>query len=81
MCEILGLDPLHVANEGKVIIVASEGSSEDILEILRKNEFGKDSAIIGRVVNDHHGRVVLKNQTGGRRFIDSLSGDQLPRIC
>lgn len=81
MCEILGFDPLHVANEGKVIIVASEKSANDILKILKNNELGKDSAIIGRVVKDHPGKVVLKNATGGRRIIDSLSGDQLPRIC
>lgn len=81
MCEILGFDPLHVANEGKVIIVASEKSASDILKTLKGNELGKNCAIIGRVVKDHRGKVVLKNATGGRRFIDSLSGDQLPRIC
>ena len=61
MCEILGFDPLHVANEGKVIIVASERSANDILKTLKGNELGKDCAIIGRVVKDHRGRVVLKN--------------------
>ena len=81
MCEVLGFDPLHIANEGKVIIVASESCSKEILEVLRNNELGQNCAIIGRVVNDHPGKVVLRNQTGGRRFIDSLSGDQLPRIC
>jgi hydrogenase expression/formation protein HypE len=81
MCELLGFDPLHVANEGKVIIVASENFSADILDVLKKDEYGKDCAIIGRIVNEHNGRVVLRNETGGRRIIDSLSGDQLPRIC
>jgi hydrogenase expression/formation protein HypE len=81
MCELLGFDPLHVANEGKVLIVASESSAADILEVLKGHENGKDCAIIGRIVNDHPGRVVLRNQTGGNRIIDSLSGDQLPRIC
>jgi hydrogenase expression/formation protein HypE len=81
MCEILGFDPLHVANEGKVIIVASEKDADDILKILKNTESGIDSSIIGRVVDDHPGKVVLKNATGGRRIIDSLSGDQLPRIC
>ena len=52
-----------------------------ILEILKKNDQGLQSAIIGRVVSDHPGKVVLKNETGGRRIVDSLSGDQLPRIC
>lgn len=81
MCELLGFDPLHIANEGKVLIVAAETEGTEILKILRKNELGKKSAIIGRVVTDHPGKVVMKNETGGRRIIDSLSGDQLPRIC
>jgi hydrogenase expression/formation protein HypE len=81
MCEILGLDPLHVANEGKVVIVAPETNASEILKILKNFEYGKDCAIIGRMLTDHPGRVVLKNITGGRRIIDSLSGDQLPRIC
>jgi len=81
MCEILGFDPLHIANEGKVLIVAGEKDGLNILEVLKNNEFGKQSAIIGRVVNDHPGKVVLKNETGGKRIIDSLTGDQLPRIC
>ena len=81
MCELLGFDPLHVANEGKVLIVAEESSATDILEVLKGHEAGKDCSIIGRIVNDHPGRVVLRNQTGGSRIIVSLSGDQLPRIC
>jgi hydrogenase expression/formation protein HypE len=81
MCELLGFDPLHIANEGKVLIVAGEKEGPEILEILKKNELGKKSTIIGRVVSEHPGKVVLKNETGGRRIIDSLTGDQLPRIC
>jgi len=81
MCEVLGFDPLHIANEGKVVIVAGEAEGLKILEILKKNELGTQSAIIGRIVNDHPGKVVLRNETGGRRIVDSLSGDQLPRIC
>jgi len=81
ICEILGLDPLHVANEGKVLIVASEDCAKDILEVMKNYEYGKDCAIIGRVVSDHPGRVVLRNNTGGGRILDTLSGDQLPRIC
>lgn len=80
MCELLGFDPLHIANEGKVLIVAAEIESQAILKALKNNKLGQ-GAIIGRVVNDHPGKVVLKNETGGRRIIDSLSGDQLPRIC
>ena len=81
MCEVLGFDPLHIANEGKVLIVADEQNGQEILEVLKKNKLGLQSVIIGRVVSDHPGKVVLKNETGGRRIIDSLSGDQLPRIC
>ncbi len=81
MCEVLGFDPLHIANEGKVIIVAAEQDGVKILETLRNNELGLQSTIIGRVVSDHPGKVVLRNETGGRRIVDALSGDQLPRIC
>ena len=81
MCEVLGFDPLHIANEGKVVIVTGEQEGHRILEILKYNELGLQSAIIGRIVSNHPGKVVLKNETGGRRIIDSLSGDQLPRIC
>jgi hydrogenase expression/formation protein HypE len=81
MCEVLGFDPLHIANEGKVLIVASETDGLKILERLKNHELGKNSAIIGRIVSDYPGKVVLKNETGGRRIIDTLSGDQLPRIC
>ncbi|MEI7942920.1 MAG: hydrogenase expression/formation protein HypE [Candidatus Riflemargulisbacteria bacterium] len=81
MCELLGFDPLHIANEGKVIIVAGETDGERILDILTNNILGSRSAIIGRVTGDHPGKVVLKTETGGRRIIDSLTGDPLPRIC
>jgi hydrogenase expression/formation protein HypE len=81
MCEILGIDPLHIANEGKVIMVAAEQEGHKIMDLLKRNEYGIESAVIGRVVTDHRGKVVLKNETGGRRIIDSLTGDQLPRIC
>jgi hydrogenase expression/formation protein HypE len=81
MCEVLGFDPLHIANEGKVLIIAGENEGLKILEVLKKNILGKRSVVIGRVVNDHPGKVVLKNETGGQRIVDSLTGDQLPRIC
>ena len=81
MCELLGFDPLHIANEGKVLIVADPEEGEDILEIMKKNKLGGQSTIIGRVTGDHPGKVVLKTETGGRRIIDSLTGDPLPRIC
>jgi hydrogenase expression/formation protein HypE len=81
LCELLGFDPLHIANEGKVLIVADPAESDHILEIMKKNDLGGQSAIIGRVTADHPGKVVLKTGTGGRRIIDLLTGDPLPRIC
>jgi len=81
MCELLGFDPLHIANEGKVLIVANQEEGKHILEIMKKNELGVHSAIIGRITNDHPGKVVLKTETGGSRIIDTLTGDPLPRIC
>lgn len=81
MCEILGFDPLYIANEGKVIIVAGAHEADTILGIMKHHELGRESAVIGRIVEDHPGRVVLHTETGGRRIIDALTGDPLPRIC
>jgi len=81
MCELLGYDPLYMANEGKVLIVAGKRTGNSLLEIMKKDKLGRQSAIIGSVVEDHPGKVVLKTLTGGRRIVDSLTGDPLPRIC
>ena len=81
MCELLGFDPLYIANEGKVILVVPGKDSSLVLEIMRKNILGRESSIIGKVVQDHPHKVVLKTTTGGKRIIDVLTGDQLPRIC
>jgi hydrogenase expression/formation protein HypE len=81
MCELFGFDPLYIANEGKVLIVADAAESNHILEIMKRNELGRQSAIIGRVTSDHLGKVVLETATGGQRIIDTLTGDPLPRIC
>lgn len=81
MCEILGFDPLHIANEGKVLVVTSEAESLHLLNIMKHHPLGKESSIIGHVVTDHPGKVVLKTGTGGKRIIDMLTGDPLPRIC
>lgn len=81
MCELLGFDPLYVANEGKAILVADKRDSQLLLECMRKNEHGRLSCIIGEIVRDHPGRVVLNTLAGGTRIIDSLTGEQLPRIC
>jgi hydrogenase expression/formation protein HypE len=81
MCELLGFDPLHIANEGKVLLVADERESELILEIMQKNPLGKNSTIIGRIVKDHPSKAAMKTMAGGLRIIDSFLGDPLPRIC
>ena len=80
-CEILGLDPLYIANEGKVLIFVPESEAEKILNVLRNNNFGKDASIIGRVTNDDPGMVIMKTLIGSSRIVDMISGEQLPRIC
>ncbi|NQU85745.1 MAG: hydrogenase expression/formation protein HypE [Mariniphaga sp.] len=81
MCEFFGFDPLYIANEGKVVIVVDQNSAKEILKTIKKNKFGKDASIIGEVVESNPGKTILKTKIGGRRMIDMLSGDQLPRIC
>jgi hydrogenase expression/formation protein HypE len=81
MCELLGFDPLYVANEGKVVMVVGKEDADQVLKALKKNELGKNASIFGEVVDDHHGRAWLTTGIGGRRIIDMLAGEQLPRIC
>lgn len=81
MCEILGLDPLYLANEGKLVAVVPADHAENLLQVMQKHPAGKDSAIVGKVLPDHAGRVVLQTSFGGERIIDMLVGEQLPRIC
>lgn len=80
LCEFLGFDPLHLANEGKVIIVAGDGW-EDILQTMKSHPLGKESRVIGTIVDKHPGRVVMETEIGGSRIIDIPAGMQLPRIC
>jgi len=80
-CEMLGLDPLYVANEGKLVAVVAPERAEDIVAVMRKNKFGTSSTIIGEVTTGNPGRVVLKTRLGSSRIIDMLSGELLPRIC
>ncbi len=81
MCELLGFDPLYVANEGKVVMVVGKDDAEEVLKILKKNTFGKNASIIGEIKNEHLGTAWLETVIGGKRIIDMLSGQQLPRIC
>jgi hydrogenase expression/formation protein HypE len=79
--ELLGLDPLYVANEGKLIAIAPASCAEALLAAMRAHPYGREAAIIGRVIAGHPGRVVLETELGTRRLLDMLSGEQLPRIC
>jgi hydrogenase expression/formation protein HypE len=81
ICEMLGLDPLYIANEGKFIIFASEKDAGKILAELKKDKLGQDAVIIGEAVLNHPGKVIMETQIGGTRIIDMPLGEQLPRIC
>jgi hydrogenase expression/formation protein HypE len=80
-CEMLGLDPLYVANEGKLMAIVPPKDAEAVLATMRNHPLGRNSAIIGEVVDDHPGLVVLKSLIGGERVVSMLAGEQLPRIC
>jgi len=80
-CEILGLDPLYVANEGRCLAVVAGERAEAALEAMRAHPLGREAARVGGVVEEHPGRVVLRSRIGGSRIVDMLSGEQLPRIC
>ncbi|PPD57975.1 hydrogenase expression/formation protein HypE [Dehalogenimonas etheniformans] len=80
-CELLGFDPLYVANEGKMIVIATPGDAEKVLAAVRSNRYGADAAVIGEVTSEHKNRVVLRTALGARRIVDMLSGELLPRIC
>ncbi len=81
ICELLGFDPLYLANEGKLIAFIPKKDADKALEIIRRDEFGKDASIIGEVVLDDPGKVYMNTAIGGARIIDMLTGEQLPRIC
>ncbi len=80
-CDILGIDPLYLACEGKVLIFAGENDTGKILTKMRKNIYGKHAQVIGQVVKEHPSNVVMRPKIGSSRIIDMLSGEQLPRIC
>lgn len=80
-CEILGLDPLYVANEGKLLAIVAEEEAGPVLSAMRAHPLGKKAAVIGSVTDEHRGFVFMKTRIGGTRVVDMLSGEQLPRIC
>jgi hydrogenase expression/formation protein HypE len=81
ICELLGLDPLYVANEGKLVAIVPSDKADRLLDKMQQNRYGIDSTIIGRVVAEHPGTVVMKTGLGTSRIIRMLTGDLLPRIC
>ena len=80
-CELLGLDPLNIANEGKLIAVCAAEDADKLIAAMRAHPQGREAALIGKVVEDPNAFVQMKTKFGGRRMVDWLSGEQLPRIC
>jgi hydrogenase expression/formation protein HypE len=81
VCDLLGFDPLDLANEGKFVTIAGKTDAEEIVAILRRFHEGKMAMVIGEIVDDPPGKVLMKTVAGGTRFVDMVSGEQLPRIC
>ncbi len=80
-CEMLGLDPLYIANEGKLIAIVAREDADKILAAMKRNRYGQNAVIIGEVTAEHPGRVVMKTALGSSRIVDMLVGEPLPRIC
>ena len=80
-CEMLGLDPLYVANEGVLVAFVQPEAALRAVEVMRRSPVGAGAVVVGRAVDEHPGMVVLRTGLGGTRVVDMLPGDQLPRIC
>lgn len=80
-CEVFGFDPLYLANEGKVVMVVKGGAADEVLRTLKSHQYGSEAAIIGEIVESNPGKVVMQTSIGGKRIVDMLSGEMLPRIC
>jgi hydrogenase expression/formation protein HypE len=80
-CELLGLDPLYVANEGKLVAVVAPEAAAMLLATMRAHPLGRDAALIGRAIEDEQRFVQMTTSFGGGRIVDWLAGEQLPRIC
>jgi len=81
LCELLGLDPLNVANEGKLLAFVPQANCDAVLDAMRQDPLGERAVVIGEVVAEHPGKVTMHTRIGGARIVDMLTGDQLPRIC
>jgi hydrogenase expression/formation protein HypE len=80
-CEMLGLDPLYVANEGKLIAIVPADDAEELVAVMRLHSLGRDAAVIGTIVESHAAMVIMRSLVGGERVVAMLAGEQLPRIC
>jgi len=80
-CDMLGIDPLYVANEGKFVAIVAADEAEAAVSALREHPQGADAAVVGEIVGEPHGIVALRTSFGGSRIVDMLVGDPLPRIC
>jgi hydrogenase expression/formation protein HypE len=80
-CEMLGFDPLYVANEGKLIVIVGRKEADRVLEVMRQQRYGAEAVIVGEVQSESSGRVLLKTAIGSHRIVDVLLGEMLPRIC
>jgi hydrogenase expression/formation protein HypE len=80
-CEILGLDPMYVANEGKLVAIVPAQDADAVVDRMHQNPLGRDARVIGEVVREHAGMVLMQTEIGGTRVVDTLFGEQLPRIC
>jgi len=81
ICELLGFDPVYIANEGKLLAFVPPEHAEKVLDVIKQNKFGKEACIIGEVVEDNLHKVFMQTRIGGTRMVDMLTGEQLPRIC
>ncbi len=80
-CELLGFDPLYIANEGKLVAIVAQQDTGKILSKMKRNRYGSDASIIGEITDEHKGKVIMKTRLGASRIVDMLSGELLPRIC
>ncbi len=81
ICELLGFDPLYLANEGKLLAFVSARDAQQVLQVMQRSPHGRDACMVGQVVAEHPGEVFLETRIGGSRMVDMLAGEQLPRIC
>ncbi|MFW5944732.1 MAG: HypE family hydrogenase expression/formation protein, partial [Bacteroidota bacterium] len=81
VCEMLGMEPIYIANEGKFVTIVDGDEAGKLVSLMHSEKLGQHAAIIGEVVDEHPGRVVMNTEIGGTRIIDMLTGEQLPRIC